>query len=666
MSAGRLRVLLPLFAVLALALTVVVSVAGAASRGPSGSERLPDLDQEFPSDLRVIRTGTATAPSYRLGFRSAVRNIGDGPLIIRGHREPHTPTMTADQVIERSDGSESLVPGIGALQYVISPDHQHWHYLGFDRYQIFELRRAQDPDAVARDHKTGFCLGDRYEVTTVHVANPAPRPVWVGRCGLHNPDLLDIEEGISVGYGDSYAAFLEGQDLPLDGLPDGRYVLVHRVNADRKIRELSYENDAASVLLDLRWHSGVPYLRVVASCPDSGLCDGKPVRRPHAARASCRASAPATDGAKPPCRTGAAPRPIARASGSFVPDDSADGTAGGWAALQWNFAGPNGVDAPRAWANLIAAGAPGGAGVTIAVLDTGVAYTDHAPYRLSPDLDASRFVPGWDFVDNDPYPIDENGHGTQVAATIAEETNNAYGLTGLAYGARIMPVRVLDAAGNGDAVRIARGVIYAVNHGAKVINLSLNFTPNIGAAQIPQLLRALAYATQRGSVVVASAGNEGAGIIDFPARSMDVLAVGATTEFGCAAQYSNYGTDLDLVAPGGGADAPLPDDPYCRSGRTGRPIYQVGFERRPDRFGITNPYIGTSMAAPHVAATAALIVASRVLGANPSPARIVARIEQTARDLGPRGRDTHYGFGLVDAGLATARRLPPRRLPPTG
>ena len=664
MSAGRARVLIPVLGAFILALTVVVSVAGAAGRGPSGAELLPDLDQEFPSDLRVIRTGSAAAPSYRLGFRSAVRNIGDGPLVIRGHRDGElTPTMTADQVIERSDGSEALVPGIGSLRYVVNPDHQHWHYLGFDRYQIYELRRAQASAALERDHKTGFCLGDRYQVTTVHVANPAPKPLWVGRCGLGDPRLLTIEEGISVGYGDSYAAFLEGQDLPLDGLPDGRYVLVHRVNSDRKIRELSYANDAASILLDLRWRSGVPYLRVVASCPDSGVCEGK-AAKPQVTRALCRGAARANRSGSP-CRTGAAPKPIARASGSFVPDDSADGTAGGWAALQWNFAGPNGIDAPRAWANLIAAGAPGGAGVTVAVLDTGVAYADRAPYRASPDLATSSFVPGWDFVDDDPYPVDENGHGTHIAATIAEETNNDYGLTGLAYGARIMPVRVLDGSGNGDAVKIARGVIFAVNHGAKVINLSLNFAPNVAAIRIPQLLRALAYAKQHGSLVVASAGNESAGVIDYPARSADVLAVGATTEFGCAAQYSNYGSELDLVAPGGGADAALLDDPYCEAGRTGRPIYQVAFERRPDQFGISNPYVGTSMAAAHVSAIAALVVASRVLGPNPAPAQIVARIEQTARDLGPFGRDDHYGVGLVDAGAATAprglHRAPPTR-----
>ncbi|HET6944455.1 MAG TPA: S8 family serine peptidase [Gaiellaceae bacterium] len=641
MSAHRARMLGLVLGVVVLALTVVVSVAGAGARpagqAPAPAELLPDLEQELPSDLTVTRSGPATAPRYSLGFRSAVRNVGNGPLVIRGHRDDgQTPTMTADQAIERSDGSESLVPGIGSMRYVVNPDHQHWHYLGFDRYQIYELRRARASTAVERDHKTGFCLGDRYEVTTAPVPNRAPKPSWLGRCGLGDPSLLSIEEGISVGYGDSYAAFLEGQDLPLDGLSDGRYVLVHRVNTDRKIRELSYANDAASILLDLRWHGGVPNLRVVLMCPDSATCDDPPAKPKAAVHRRARS------------------KPAARASGSFVPDDSADGTAGGWAALQWNFAGPNGVDAPRAWANANAAGAPGGAGVTIAVLDTGVAYADLGPYGASPDMAATTFVPGWDFVDDDPDPIDENGHGTHVAATIAEATNNGYGLTGLAYGARIMPVRVLDASGNGDATTIARGIMFAVDHGAKVINLSLNFTPDVDSSRIGPLLSALAYAKQHGSLVVAAAGNEAAGAVDYPARSNDVLAVGATTEFGCAAQYSNFGPDLDVVAPGGGADAPLPGDPYCEDGRVGRPIYQVGFEHRPDQFGISNPYIGTSMAAPEVTATAALVIAAGVLGPNPTPAQLIARIERTARDLGPTGYDEHYGWGLVDAGAATA------------
>ena len=153
----------------------------------------------------------------------------------------------------------------------------------------------------------------------------------------------------------------------------------------------------------------------------------------------------------------------------FIPNDPGDaGKPGGWEALQWNFAGPYGVNAPQAWANVAAAGHPGGAGVIIAVLDTGVAYTDHGHFRRSPDFRPGEFVQGYDFVAHSPFPEDRNGHGTQVAGTIAEATNNGLGVTGLAYGARLMPVRVLDSQGDGDASAIAKGIYYAVHHHAQI------------------------------------------------------------------------------------------------------------------------------------------------------------------------------------------------------
>jgi serine protease len=346
----------------------------------------------------------------------------------------------------------------------------------------------------------------------------------------------------------------------------------------------------------------------------------------------------------------------------FVPNDAGSaGVAGGWGAEQWNFTGAFGVDAPGAWSNLIAAGRPGGRGVTVAVLDTGIAYSDRPPFRRSPDLSSAGFVRGYDFVGDDPYPVDRNGHGTHVASTIAEATNNAFGLTGLAYGARIMPVRVLDRFGDGDPAVIARGVRFAAAHGAKVINLSLNFDTRVTAAQIGVLLRAINAAHQRGSLVVAASGNAGVEVVAEPARARNVLAVGATTEHGCLASYSNRGAGIDLVAPGGGADAALADDAGCVAGRKGRAIYQVTLQgRRLDRFGVPRDYIGTSMAAPHVSATAALVVASGVVGPNPSPAAIEDRLEQTARDLGAPGYDTRYGWGLVDAATATTPGPPVR------
>jgi serine protease len=353
----------------------------------------------------------------------------------------------------------------------------------------------------------------------------------------------------------------------------------------------------------------------------------------------------------------AVPNYVAHTAGALVPNDEGNGHAAkAWQQLQWNFVGAFGVDAPEAWANLAADGAPGGAGVTVAVLDTGVAYANRGPFRRSPDFGRHQFVQGYDFVAKNRFPSDHNGHGTFVAGTIAEATNNRFGLTGLAYGVHIMPVRVLDSGGEGEASTIAEGVLFAVKHGAQVINLSLEFSPGVTASDIPELIEALRYAHRRGVLVVAAAGNEGHAAIAYPAHAPYVISVGATTEHGCLAAYSNDGAGLTLVAPGGGPDADLPGDPNCRPEQpAGRGIFQVTFAGSSPRvFGMPTGYEGTSMATPHVAATAALIIASRVIGRHPSPAALTARMRATARKLGGGGDERLYGAGLLNAAAATA------------
>ncbi len=347
----------------------------------------------------------------------------------------------------------------------------------------------------------------------------------------------------------------------------------------------------------------------------------------------------------------------ARTAGGLIPNDRGAGAApGDWQQLQWNFVGPFGVNAPQAWANAAAAGAPGGKGVIVAVLDTGVAYATRGRFVRSPDFSRFGFVGGYDFIAHNRFPDDRNGHGTFVAGEIAEATNNHYGLTGLAFAARIMPVRVLDTQGEGEASTIAEGVRYAVKHGARVINLSLEFSSNVTASDIPELIEALRFARRRGVLVVAAAGNEAHTAIAYPARAPNVVAVGATTEHGCLADYSNDGSGLTLVAPGGGADANLPGDRNCHAeSPAGRDVFQVTFTgSSPRRFGMPTGYEGTSMAAPHVSATAALIIATGVLGRRPSPAALVARLRATARKLGGGGDESLYGAGLVDAAAATA------------
>jgi lysyl oxidase len=257
-----------LAAVLIAAAAALVSAS--ADAGNAGPARLPDLDQEVPSRLVVVRSGSPEQPEYRLGFRSAVRNVGDGPLIIDGHRpDVDTSTMVADQVVEHAGGPRGQVRAVGRLQYVVSPDHRHWHLLGFERY---ELRRPGGSVALVEDRKTGFCLGDRYTVVGPSLSHRASHASFRSSCGLEQTQLLGIREGISVGYGDDYAANLEGQYLPLTGLADGRYVLVHRVNTGHRIHESGYRNNAASVLIALNWRQGIPYVRELARCPDSARC----------------------------------------------------------------------------------------------------------------------------------------------------------------------------------------------------------------------------------------------------------------------------------------------------------------------------------------------------------------------------------------------------------
>lgn len=358
----------------------------------------------------------------------------------------------------------------------------------------------------------------------------------------------------------------------------------------------------------------------------------------------------------------AVPNVIAHADGGWIPNDRGrTNHRGGWRALQWNFLAGTGVDAPRAWANLRRDRRPGGKGVVIAVLDTGIAYRDWIQFRESPDFAGTQFVDPYDFIANNRFPLDREGHGTFVAGLIAESTNNHIALTGLAYGASIMPIRVLDSTGSGGAATVARGIRYAVKHRAQVINLSLEFGTDVTADEIPEILSAIRYANRKGVVVVAASGNDYAGQIAYPARASSVIAVGASTKDRCVADYSNAGADLSLVAPGGGEDKRIPGDPNCHPDRVLPPVYQMTLSdpNKPDGFSMRGSNFGTSMATPHVSAAAALVIASRVVGRHPSPQQIRVRLEQTAQPLGGARPNTNYGWGLLDAGAATSPGAPP-------
>jgi serine protease len=245
-------------------------------------------------------------------------------------------------------------------------------------------------------------------------------------------------------------------------------------------------------------------------------------------------------------------------------------------------------------------------------------------------------------------PLDENGHGTHVAGTIGEKTDNSVGLTGLAYRAKLMPVRVLDKNGRGEATTIAQGIRFAVAHRAQVINMSFNFGCR---KEVPAVDEALRYAYAHGVATVASAGNIGSETcVSEPATGPRVIGVGGTTEGGCLGDYSLAGAGVDVVAPGGGVPVP-----GCTS-VSARPIYQVTLQPDSTRlFGIPGNYVGTSMAAAHVSGVAAMIIASGVLGKQPTPqaraAAITRRLRTTSRSLGLPA--TQQGAGLIDAARAT-------------
>jgi serine protease len=291
--------------------------------------------------------------------------------------------------------------------------------------------------------------------------------------------------------------------------------------------------------------------------------------------------------------------------------------------LQWHF---DHVNAEAAWD--IRQG--GSSVIVVAVLDSGVAYENNTPYALAPDLAGTVFVPGYDFVNSDDHPNDDHWHGTHVTGTIAQTTNNGLGVAGLAFGVSIMPVKVLGADGKGVVADVVDGIYYAVDHGANVINMSLG-----GDGRNQAEADALAYAYEHGVVVVCSAGNkyvEG-NPIQYPAAYESAIAVGATGYDKTRASYSNTGTYIDIVAPGG-------DGSYS--------VLQQTFSGAYNNFGFYYAQ-GTSMAAPHVSAAAALLLS---LNAALTPDEIRFILESTAFDLGPDGWDEEYGHGLLDVAAA--------------
>ena len=383
----------------------------------------------------------------------------------------------------------------------------------------------------------------------------------------------------------------------------------------------------------------------------------------------------------------ALPNYIARAS--WVPNDPGrNGQPRGWRKLQWNFLpcgsaceqsperlefeSPGGINALDAWRTIARAGRRSGKGARVAVLDTGIAFRTKKPhFRKSPDFSPWQFLQGRDFVKGRSLPHDRDGHGTHIAGTIAERNHNRTAATGLAPGAKIIPVRVLDANGFGNARDITRGIRYAAKRGARVINLSFEFARRVNSCKkIRSVCKALRFATKRRrALVVAASGNgnafgNGLPQASFPARAPRVLGVGGSTRGACIADYSNHGLGLDLVAPGGGTPAVRDCGPVgTDESDLSSPIFQLTFRgSRLKRFGFPKIYKGTSMATAHVSGVAAMVISSRVLGKRPSRAALECQLKATARntsqELGQPYSPFLFGAGLVDAARAVAARAP--------
>ncbi|MBT2638036.1 MULTISPECIES: S8 family peptidase [unclassified Bacillus (in: firmicutes)] len=249
--------------------------------------------------------------------------------------------------------------------------------------------------------------------------------------------------------------------------------------------------------------------------------------------------------------------------------------------------------------------------IEIAIVDTGVDL-DH------PDL-RNRLVKGYNVIDEKSEPDDDNGHGTHVAGIIASETDNNEGVAGMTWFSKIMPIKAMGAKGYGTTFDIAKGIVWAVDHGADVINLSLgNYQPS------RVLEESVRYAYKKNVVMVSAAGNDGSDQPTYPSAYPEVLSVSAVDYNGNRASFSNFGDYIDIAAPGVYIPSTYFNQQYAALS-------------------------GTSMAAPHVAGLAALIKS-----ANPdlSSSQVIRIIKNSAIDLGEQGKDSNYGNGLIDVNSA--------------
>jgi len=277
-----------------------------------------------------------------------------------------------------------------------------------------------------------------------------------------------------------------------------------------------------------------------------------------------------------------------------------------------------------------------GKGAIVAIIDSGVGARSSGGWIQGQDFNLTKFVKGYNFADGTDDSPDDNGHGTHVAGTIAESTDNGILGAGVAPEAEIMPLRVSDAEGRMRGSAVADALHFAADHKANVANLSLS-----GPSFSDILQKACAYALRKKVTLLCAAGNEGKEGIGYPSRNPECIAVSAVGPGGLMASYSNWGKEVDIAGPGG--------EP--RRGDAAQ-VWQNTFEQRQGLFGAYGPRIdgfyplsGTSMATPHVTGVAALLVS---LGMT-DPKEIREQLRKTARKYAPAD---HYGAGILDAAKA--------------
>lgn len=298
--------------------------------------------------------------------------------------------------------------------------------------------------------------------------------------------------------------------------------------------------------------------------------------------------------------------PLAWVKANFVPDDPLYKD-------QWHM---ERVGAPKAWDYA------SGRGVTVAVIDTGIACEDFDGFTKGTDLAGTKCVGGWNFIRDNEHGNDDHGHGTHVAGTIAQTTNNGIGGVGVAFDVRLMPIKVLDKGGWGTTLDIANGIRWASDNGAHVINMSLG-----GPRNSKVLEDAIAHARSQGTVVVAAAGNSGSSV-GFPGGSEGVIGVSASDSSDKLASFSSRGKGVDIAAPG----VAVVQQTICQAGKNKCEIFPG--------------WNGTSMASPHVAGAAALLVGMGVT----DPDAVEQVLTENARVVDPsEGGKRLYGAGILDA-----------------